>query len=59
MKQKDYRIYLDEQKRSRVIQYQIEQKNSLIVQSRYTDAVDEILIKITKAKKERIAVKYT
>lgn len=56
MKQKDYRIYLDEQKRSRVIQYQIEQKNSLIVQSRYTDAVDEILIKITKAKKERIAV---
>ncbi len=58
MKQKDYHIYLSEQERSQVIQSLIDLKNSLTVQGRYTDAVDEVLIKITKAKKKRIAVRY-
>lgn len=59
MKQKDFHIYLTEQERSQVIQSLIELKNSLIAQGRYTDAVDEVLIKITKARKKRIAVCYT
>ena len=58
MKQKDYHIYLDEQERCQVIQALIDLKNALIAQSRYTDAVDDVLIKITKAKKKRITVKY-
>lgn len=58
MKQKDYHIYLSEQERSQVIQSLIDLKNSLAAQGRYTDAVDEVLIKITKAKKKRIAVRY-
>ena len=58
MKQKDYHIYLSEQERFQVIQSLIDLKNSLTVQGRYTDAVDEVLIKITKAKKKRIAVRY-
>lgn len=58
MKQTNYHIYLTEQERSQVIQSLIELKNSLIAHGRYTDAVDEVLIKITKAQKKRIAVCY-
>jgi hypothetical protein len=58
MKQKDFHIYLTEQERTQVIQSLIELKNSLIAQGRYTDALDEVLIKITKARKKRISVRY-
>ena len=51
MKQKDYHIYLDEQEYLQIIQSLIELKNDLIAQDKYTDAVDDILIKFTKAKK--------
>ena len=54
MKQKDYHIYLTEQERSQVIQSLIDLKNNLTAQGRYTDAVDDVLIKITKARKKRI-----
>lgn len=58
MKQKDFHIYLTEQERTQVISALIQLKNSLIAQGRYTDAVDEVLIKITKARKKHIAVRY-
>ena len=58
MKQKDFHIYLTEQERSQVIQSLIELKNSRIAHGRYADAVDEVLIKITKARKKRISVRY-
>ncbi|MBQ8348766.1 MAG: hypothetical protein IJY19_03850 [Ruminococcus sp.] len=58
MKQKDFHIYLTEQERTQVIGALIELKNSLIAQGRYTDAVDDILIKLTKARKKRLAVHY-
>ena len=58
MKQKNYHIYLTEQERSQVIQALIEIKNNLTAQGRYTDAVDDVLIKISKARKKRIAVHY-
>ncbi len=58
MKQKDFHIYLTEQERTQVIGTLIELKNSLIAQGRYTDAVNEILIKVTKARKKRLAVHY-
>lgn len=58
MKQKDFHIYLTEQERTQVISALIQLKNSLIVQGRYTDAVDDILIKVTKAQKKRLAVHY-
>lgn len=58
MKQKDYHIYLDEQELSQVIQSLIDLKNDLTAQGRYTDGVDDLLIKITKAQKKRIAVRY-
>lgn len=58
MKQKDFHIYLTEQERTQVVGALIELKNSIIAQGRYTDAVDEVLIKITKARKKHIAVRY-
>ena len=58
MKEKDYHIYLTEQERTQVIGALIQLKNSLIAQGRYTDAVDDILIKVTQARKKRLAVHY-
>lgn len=58
MKQKNFHIYLTEQERTQVIGALIQLKNSLIAQGRYTDAVDDILIKVMKARKKRFAVHY-
>ncbi len=58
MKQTNYHIYLTEQERSQVIQTLIELKNNLTAQGRYTDAVDDVLVKLSKARKKRIAVHY-
>ena len=58
MKQKDYYIYVDEQEYSQVIQSLIALKDDLIAQGRYTDAVDDVLIKFTKARKKKITVQY-
>lgn len=58
MKQKDFHIYLTEQERTQVIGALIQLKNSLIAQGRYTDAVDDILIKVMKARKKRLDVHY-
>lgn len=58
MKQKDFHIYLTEQERTQIIGALIQLKNSLIAQGRYTDAVDDILIKVMKARKKRFAVHY-
>lgn len=58
MKERDYHIYLTDKERSQVIQSLIDLKNNLMAQGRYTDAVDDILIKISKARKKQINVKY-
>ena len=58
MKEAKYHLYLDDSEYSRVIQSLICLKNSLIEQVRYTDAVDDILIKLSKARKKHITVRY-
>ena len=58
MKEAKYHLYLDDSEYSRVIQSLICLKNSLIEQGRYTDAVDDILIKLSKARKKRVTVHY-
>ena len=57
MREKTYHIYLNEEERSRVIQSLIELKNNLIVQGRYTDAVDEVLLKVLSARKKKLKIK--
>ena len=47
MKEQKYHIYLTEQERSEVIKSLIDLKNTLIRQGKYTDAVDDVLVKLT------------
>lgn len=56
MKNDKFHIYLDDDEYRQVVQCLISLKNALIEQGRYTDAVDEVLIKFTKARKKKIAV---
>jgi len=58
MKKEKYHLYLDDNEYSKVIQSLVCLKNSLIEQGRYTDAVDDILIKLSKARKKHITVRY-
>lgn len=53
-----YHIYLDEREYSRIIQSLIYLKNSLIEQGRYTDAVDDLLIKFSSTRQKKIKVEY-
>lgn len=49
---KKYYINLTEQERSQIIHSLIDKKNALMAQGRYTDAVDEVILKMMKAKKK-------
>lgn len=48
---KKYWLYISKNEYDLIIHYLIDLKNSLIKQGRYTDAVDDILIKFLKCKK--------
>jgi hypothetical protein len=57
MRNPKYHLYLTPGDRRTVINSLIELRNELISQGRYTDIIDELLIKLTKAKAKRIKVK--
>ena len=57
MREKKYHIYLTDDEQIRVIQSLINLKNNLIVQGRYTDAVDEVLLKVLSARKKKLKIK--
>ena len=56
MREQKYHIYLTEQERSEVIKSLIDLKNTLIRQGKYTDAVDDVLVKLTGAKRKKLKV---
>lgn len=49
---KKYYIKLTEHERSQIIHSPIDKNNALMAQGRYTDAVDEVILKMMKAKKK-------
>lgn len=51
---KKHYLYLDGQEWRRLIFYLNEFRSKLIAQGRYTDCVDELLVKTTKAKMVKI-----
>lgn len=53
-----YYIVLNEYERRIIINSLNELRNRLIVKGRYTDAVDELLLKIINAKKKKFKVIY-
>ena len=57
MRKPKYHLYLTHGERLTIINSLIDLKNHLVTQGRYTDAVDEIIIKLTKAKVKRIKIK--
>ena len=57
MRNPKYHIYLTPDERRTVINSLIELRNDLISQGKYTDVIDELLVKFTKAKTKRIKVK--
>ena len=57
MRNPKYHIYLTPDERRTVINSLIDLRNNLILQGTYTDVIDELLIKLTKAKIKNIKVK--
>ena len=56
MRNQHYHIYLTGQERMEIIKALIELKNALYAEEKYTDGVDEVLLKLTSAKREKIKV---
>ena len=57
MRNPKYHIYLTPDERRTVINSLNDLRNDLITQGKYTDIIDELLIKLTKAKAKKIKVK--
>lgn len=58
MKDSKYHIYITNEERSEILKSLIDLKNEMIVQGKYTDVLDEIIVKLYKAKKKNIKVIY-
>ena len=58
MKDPKHHIYLTNEERSEVLKSLIDLKNEMIVQGKYTDVLDEIIVKLYKARKKNIKVIY-
>ena len=57
MRNPKYHLYLTHNERRTVINSLICLKNDLISQGRYTDGVDELIVKLTKAKVKKNKIK--
>ena len=58
MKDPKYHIYLTNEERSEVLKSLIDLKNEMIAQGKYTDVLDEIIVKLYKSRKKNIKVIY-
>ncbi|MBQ8943455.1 MAG: hypothetical protein IJ050_03035 [Clostridia bacterium] len=57
MRNPKYHLYLTHDERRMIVGSLIELRNRLILEGRYTDVIDELLVKVTRAKVKRINVK--
>ena len=58
MKEKKYYIALDDFERRVVVNCMNEMRNKLIADGKYTDALDEVLLKIIRSKQKKLKVIY-
>lgn len=56
MRTPKYHLYLTDEEYSLVMQAWVLLKNKLIQDGRYTDAVDELIIKLSKAKRKKVRI---
>ena len=54
MRNPKYHLYLTQDERRMIVKSLIELRNYLISESRYTDVIDELLVKFTNAKIKRV-----
>ena len=57
MRNPKYQLYLTQDERRMIVGSLIELRNRLISEGKYTDVIDELVVKFTKAKVKRIKVK--
>ncbi|MDD6708651.1 MAG: hypothetical protein PUE26_00620 [Ruminococcus sp.] len=57
MKILNYHLYLTDDEYSQVIHSLIELKNKLIQAGKYTDVVDDLLVRLISAKKKNIKIR--
>ena len=55
--EKKYHIYINDEEYDCIVHCLIDLKNNLLMR-RYTDAVDDVLIKVLNAKKKKIKVVF-
>ena len=58
MKEKKYYIALDDFERRGVVNCMNEMRNKLIADGKYTDALDEVLLKVIHSKQKKLKVVY-
>ena len=58
MKEKKYYIALDGFERRVVVNCMNEMRNKLITNGKYTDALDEVLLKVIHSKQKKLKVVY-
>lgn len=56
MKPITYYINLTDEERVHIVESLISLKNELLEQGKYTDAVDDVIVKILKAKKKKFKI---
>ena len=58
MKTEHFYINLTSDEQNRVLVSLIKLKDNLMAQGKYTDAVDDVIIKISNAKRKKFRVRY-
>lgn len=58
MRNQNYHTYLTEQERLDVIKLLIVLNTSLAAKGKYTDAVDDLLVKLTIARRKKLKISY-
>ena len=58
MKENKYYIALDDFERRVVVNCMNETRNKLIAEGKYTDALDEVILKVIHSKQKRLKVIY-
>ena len=54
MRAKKYHVYLTPEEKRLLLQALFDERNLLIANGRYTDAVDDLIIKVAKARQKRL-----
>jgi len=56
MRSKKYHVYLTEEERRLVIKALIDERNALLATGHYTDAIDDLLVRITRIRPKNMLV---